>query len=344
MLFKFVILLFGLSLIFILFSIYLYEFFSLVAIFFLTFIYYIISSKYIFNGLSGVVTTIPPILVLFSHLLIIYDKNLIQTVFLNASLIFLFLMVPYSLIILKDLYKFKKKNNDNKIYKYIYLRSYQTTYFSFITATQAQVDKLILPAVMSFEKLALYNLIVILPSRLIAVYGNLLNILQRDIYTNNQEVKKIIKNYFYYSSIILVPIILLLLLFQGIIFNQFQISNSLENNIIYILAVIICIFQSYGFISFGISAKRNDLAIFSKYNLYSLIFFIFSIIFISIFSSLKLVLLSTLLLISKFCELLNARRASFLSNTNIIRNGMLYHVIPIILIITLFIFTKNAIY
>jgi len=284
-------------------------------------IYFMFSAFYIYNSLSSIPNFIMPFINLILYLYFISNSN--YTINKNIDILSIALIVAIVIfsiyIFIKSKFNFKFSYKNSRLFKYLYKRSIQTVYFSLVTAIQTNIERLLLPLFGSFELLGLYNLITLIPARLISIYSNLSNIFTKDIYSKSRDrLKYAVESYFKYSTILFLVVSSLVISFHREILFYFLKEYKTEYRDIFILAIIISSIQIFGFISFNILSSINKLILFSSNNLKSAIILTISITTLYFFSYLNLYTLTFSILISKYYEFVNAKYVYKFTKINLI--------------------------
>lgn len=278
------------------------------------FIIFMYKAILVYNSKNGYANFYLPVINLFLLLYYCYNNFSIEIFFKKLSLLIYFeILLSYFLL---KLYRNTNKDfNLKRINKYIIKRSIQTSIFSLSTLLQTNVEKFLLPIFFNFSVLGIYNLIILIPSRLISIFGNISYIYSKDIHSKNYSK---IFDYFKYSAILVSFPILILVLFESFILNYMVNELKPIYFIIFKFSIIISLTQSFGFICFPIFSEKNKISILGINNAISLIIFLVSFSILYNYYEKSLLSLIIALLISKVIEFYNAYLANKFVNMNLI--------------------------
>jgi len=271
-------------------------------------LYFMLIAFYIYKNLNAFPSFILPLINLFLYLYYLrinhytFEENVYILSFITSIVILLFSI--YLLIDTKNNFHF---SFIGKYKKYFFKRSKQTIYFSIVTAFQTNIEKIFLPILSSFELFAIYNLLILLPSRLISIYSNLSNIFLKDMYSKNKNIiLKAVNNYFFYSIAMFLVVSSILIIFHEQILIYLIHKNSFEYTIVFYLAILVAYIQIFGFIAFNLLSSINKLIIFSNNNLKSALLLLTLLCLFKLVSILNLYTIIFSVIISKYYEIKNA--------------------------------------
>ncbi len=303
-------------------------------------LYFMLIAFYIYKNLNAIPNLILPLINVFLY---VYYLNVNHYTFFNN--IYILSLITTTIIFIFSIYLFVTTRNRfrfsfSKRYKrYFYKRSRQTVYFSVVTAFQTNVEKIFLPLLGSFELLAVYNLLTLLPSRLISIYSNFSNIFLKDMYSRNRKtILDAVNNYFFYSIAMFLFVAGIIVIFHEPILFHFMHKNSLEYTMVFYVAIIIAYIQIFGFISFNLLSSINKLTVFSNNNLKSALLLLLLLCTFSLFSLLSLYTIIGSVLLSKWYEVVNAKYINSKMSINIIDifvNQSIKFLIPFVLLISI---------
>lgn len=283
-------------------------------------LYFMLTAFYIHKHLNAVPNLILPFINLFLYT---YYLNINQYDALNnihvLSIITALIIFIFSIYLFFDTGINFKYSFTGRYQRYFFKRSIQTVYFSMVTALQTNVEKIVLPILGSFELLGIYNLLILLPSRLISIYSNFSNVFLKETYSKNREkVLYAVNNYFFYSISMFLFVTAFIIIFHEQIILYFMHKNCLEYTVVFFVAILISFIQIFGFISFNLLSSINKLIIFSSNNLKSALLLIFLLGTLSLFSYLNLYTIVLGVLLSKWYEIVNANYINSKMSINII--------------------------
>ena len=295
--------------------------------------YFIQSSIYIEKNQSGLVTLYPPIIILVIHLYYLYNTS-VNLININSQIVF-FITILYGI---KNI-RVEKYKIDLKVIKYIIYRSKQTCFLSLVTLLNTNLDKIIFPIILDPINLALYNVLIILPSRLVSFYSIITNILYKKFFFG-KEKNETIRLYYRYNLYLMLPSVFILLIFREEIFLHFLIDNTSEFIFLYNFVIIISILQSYNFLSYIVLSSENDLFYYSWVNAFSgcvqLIFILF--FYYQNIINIELILFSIFL--SRIIEILNIGRLKKNGNKTVYIETMKFLLILIFFQVLIYVFEE----
>ncbi|OUV04597.1 MAG: hypothetical protein CBC40_04500 [bacterium TMED80] len=306
------------------------------------FIFLILSTLNAFNiqsilvkrNLNSLSSYIVPILNLFLLIgLLSADEISIKIFLIKLSYGYLFLNAITFTLIGFNFNKFKLLKSRRKWF-FLFKRTFQTSTFSIVTIAQTNADKYIIPLVYSLEILGIYHLIILIPSRISSIYGNITLAFSKDVHdTSNISYENYLKQFLTYASILSVIAIFIVSAFAKNIL-EYSFFNKIDSSFYYVffLSILISLIQSIGFFAFPIFSRLNKLNSSALVNLLSLIIFIFLLF---IFKNIgdPLIIIVICLFVSKISEFINAFLISKFTKLSVISTWLKYFIIPILLIL-----------
>ena len=316
-----------------------FSFFGIIYILLSTFNSFIIQAILVKKNFNSLSSFILPFLNIFLILGLIFNDNFSLDLFIYILSSGFFIINIISLFFLGfNYFKLKFLLSNNK-WNYLFTRTIQTSYFSFVTILQTNIDKFIIPIIFDLKILGIYHLIILIPSRISSIYGNIALAFSKQIHeSKNANFNNFTIDFFKYSSFIsFFAVFIISLLSTKILLHSFNNIIEPEYIFVFFISIFISLIQSLGFYSFQLYSRINRLYKMALINFYSVISYVVLILILSKILT-PLISLSIALFLSKFSEFYNAYYLSKKIKKSIFNYWIKYFILPLLVTFILYLY------